>query len=72
MIQIEVEEGFPIVGKMVKDLPFAEGALIGTVNRGGNVFIPHGDTVFEVGDRLLVICLPADQTHTMQAITGWD
>ncbi len=72
VIQIEVEEGFPIVGKMPKDLPFAEGALIGTVNRGGKVFIPHGDTVFEVGDRLLVICLPSDQTHTMQAITGWD
>jgi len=72
VIQIEVEEGFPIVGKWLKDLPFAEGALVGTVNRKGNVFIPHGDTVFEVGDRLLVICLPVDQTQTLQAITGWD
>jgi trk system potassium uptake protein TrkA len=70
IIQLELEEGFPIIGKMLKDIELPEGALIATINRRDKVFVPHGDASLEQGDRLLIICLPVDQTQTLRIIAG--
>lgn len=72
VIQIEIEENFPVVGKLLKDIALPEGALIATVNRSGRVFVPHGDSALEISDRLLLVCLPIDQTETIKTITGRD
>lgn len=72
VIQIEIEENFPVVGKLLKDIALPHGALIATVNRSGRVFVPHGDSVLEMNDRLLLVCLPIDQTETIKTITGRD
>jgi trk system potassium uptake protein TrkA len=47
-----------LVEKALKDLRFPEGALIGAVIRGADVFIPSGKTVLRPADELFVVCRP--------------
>ncbi len=47
-----------VVGKKVADVRFPKGMLIGTVVRDGQIIIPHGSTVLEQGDHLIVFALP--------------
>jgi trk system potassium uptake protein TrkA len=41
------------VGKRFRDMPI-RGALIGAIVRGGDAIFPHGDTVLQAGDRVIV------------------
>jgi CIC family chloride channel protein len=41
--------------KAIKEIPFPRDCLIASVRRGGQVFIPHGDTVLHAGDVLVVV-----------------
>ena len=41
------------VGKRFRDMPI-RGALIGAVVREGDAIFPHGDTVLEAGDRVII------------------
>ena len=47
-----------LIEKPLKDLRFPEGALIGAVIRGADVFIPSGATVLRPRDELFVVCRP--------------
>jgi CIC family chloride channel protein len=42
-------------GKAIKEIPLPRESLIASVRRGGQVFIPHGDTVLHAGDVLVVV-----------------
>ncbi len=46
-----------IVGKPLRKLAVPKGALVGSIVRDGQVIIPNGDTVIEVGDRVVVFAL---------------
>lgn len=48
----------PVAGKTVADARFPNGMLVGTVVRDGQIIIPHGGTVLEDGDHLVVFALP--------------
>jgi trk system potassium uptake protein len=41
------------VGKRFRDMPI-RGALIGALVRGGEAIFPHGDTVLQAGDRVII------------------
>lgn len=56
VIEIEVVDGAPAVGKAVSELDLPEGSLVISVLRGGGGFVPKADTVIEAGDEVLV-CL---------------
>jgi trk system potassium uptake protein TrkA len=44
----------PIAGKKVEDVDLPDGTTIGAVVRGGNVIMPHHDTVIEPEDHVIL------------------
>jgi trk system potassium uptake protein TrkA len=50
-LEFEAMETSRLVGKPLRKLRFPEGATLGGVDRGGDFFIPDGDTQIEAGDR---------------------
>ncbi len=52
---LAVESNALVDGKRVKEIPFPAGCVIASVRRGGQVFIPHGDTMLRAGDILVVV-----------------
>ncbi|MDQ3851049.1 MAG: TrkA family potassium uptake protein [Actinomycetota bacterium] len=59
IIEIEVVEGAPAVGRRVADVALPEGSLIISVlPRGGGGFVPKADTVLNVGDEVLIVLDP--------------
>jgi Trk K+ transport system NAD-binding subunit len=47
-----VRRGSPIVGFLVKDVRWPEGAVLVSIRRGSSVLIPHGSTAIELGDAI--------------------
>jgi trk system potassium uptake protein TrkA len=59
IIEVEVVDGAPAVGRRVADVSLPDGSLIISVlPRGGGGFVPKGDTVINVGDEVLVVLDP--------------
>ena len=60
VIEAQVLNSAPIAGMKVRDIEFPEGALLGAVQKGGEVIRPNGDTKIEDGDTVVIFCLSAD------------
>jgi trk system potassium uptake protein TrkA len=58
IIELEVNQGAPVVGEKISDIALPEGALIISVLRGGSGFVPKPDTVIEEGDEVLLVLDP--------------
>jgi trk system potassium uptake protein TrkA len=58
IIELEVADDAPTVGKMVSDIELPEGSLIISVLRGGTGFVPKTDTTIEAGDEVLLVLDP--------------
>ena len=56
-MEVQVDESSRVVGKTVKDLDLPGGAILGSIQRGGEVMIPRGDTRIESGDHIVVFAL---------------
>ncbi|HEY3311967.1 MAG TPA: chloride channel protein [Anaerolineales bacterium] len=52
---VAVEKDSQAAGKPVKDIPFPRECVIASVRRGGQVFIPRGETILSAGDVLVVV-----------------
>lgn len=57
-MELVLPESAKVVGKKVAEANFPKGMLIGTIVRDGQVIIPHGQTVLEGGDHLIIFVLP--------------
>ncbi len=57
-IELVARSGSAITRKPLQKLKFPEGAIIGAVNRGGDVFVPVGNTVIQPKDKVVVFALP--------------
>ena len=57
-ISVELGARDPWSGKCIKDLLLPRGALIASVQRGGETIVPRGDVLLKAGDRL-IICAEA-------------
>jgi trk system potassium uptake protein TrkA len=55
IIEIEVAEGSPAAGTMVKDLGLPDGSLAIAILRHGTGFVPLSDSVIEAGDEVLIV-----------------
>jgi CIC family chloride channel protein len=53
--QVIITAELPIIDKSLRSAGLPRGLLITSVRRGDRVFVPDGDTVFAVGDRLSVL-----------------
>ncbi|MEM6906860.1 MAG: TrkA C-terminal domain-containing protein, partial [Pseudomonadota bacterium] len=54
VIEAQVMQTSPIAGKRLRDVNFPKGALVGVLRHKGNLIMPRGDTVVEVGAQLVV------------------
>jgi trk system potassium uptake protein TrkA len=55
IIELEVGDGLAAAGQAVKDLGLPDGSLVISILRDGGGFVPHGDSVVEPGDEVLVV-----------------
>jgi CIC family chloride channel protein len=52
--ELLVAPGAPCAGKAVKAIPWPPDSILVTLRRGRDVIIPHGDTILQAGDMLVV------------------
>ncbi|MGC1377914.1 MAG: chloride channel protein [Anaerolineales bacterium] len=52
---VAVEIGAQAADQAMKNIPFPQTCVIASVRRGGQVFIPRGETVLRAGDVLVVV-----------------
>jgi len=57
-IEFIAMETSEIVGKPLRKLSLPKGALVGSIVREDEIIIPHGDTVINVGDRVILFARP--------------
>ncbi|WP_298900370.1 Trk system potassium transporter TrkA [uncultured Psychroserpens sp.] len=62
LLEFEVTSKSKITQKVIKDLDFPRSAIIGGVIRNDIGIIPLGDFQIEVGDKVVVCCLPRSIT----------
>ncbi len=61
MIEVEVAEGSRLDGRAVMEAGLPPGALITSVQRGSEIFVPNGETRLRAHDRLAVVGREADE-----------
>ena len=60
ILEFQVMDSSPIVGKTLKDIEWPDGSLVGVIKKGTKILVPKGSTRFEKGDTLTVFCLRSD------------
>ncbi len=63
---VVVEDCSLCVGKKMSEIPFPRECVIASVRRGGQVFIPRGNTLLHAGDTLVVVAQGAAQNEVMR------
>jgi trk system potassium uptake protein TrkA len=58
IIEVEVPEGSPVIGRRVSEIALPDGALIISILRDGKGFVPKADTVISDGDEVLLVLDP--------------
>ncbi|MCB9833274.1 MAG: Trk system potassium transporter TrkA [Planctomycetes bacterium] len=69
IIELDLNEGSPLVKKPLKDVTFPRGALVGAVIRGEDAFVPRGLDVLEPGDTVIVFAL-TQARRSVEALSG--
>ncbi|MBX5465419.1 MAG: chloride channel protein [Clostridia bacterium] len=65
--EVVLPPGSPAVGKRLAELALPESCLVVSLRRRGQLQIPHGQTLLEPDDRLLLFCAPAEQVERVAA-----
>ena len=55
LVEEKIPTGAIAIGRAIKDLNLPEQCVLAAIFRRGEVVVPHGNTVFEVGDEVLAI-----------------
>jgi cell volume regulation protein A len=61
MVEIELLENNPWVGKRLINTDFPEGVRISMIRRSGEYLVPDGNTVLAKGDHLFLLCKQSDE-----------
>lgn len=69
-LEIVVSEGSEVADKAVKDLQLTESALLCAVVRDQDAYIPKGDTILNVGDRLVLMTKNEDAVAVTKKFEG--
>ncbi|MDP6573573.1 MAG: Trk system potassium transporter TrkA [Rhodospirillales bacterium] len=54
LIEAEAMETSPLVGSPIKDAKLPSGVMLGAIVRQGEMVVPHGDTVVQANDRVVL------------------
>ena len=68
--EIKLPPDSPVAGRSLRDLSLPAHSLIAVILRKGEALVPRGDTQLAVGDRVVLITLPANHGQALKAITG--
>ncbi len=60
VIEAKVMGTSPIAGKLIRDIDWPEGAMVGTLKKRDAIIAPKGDTRIEEGDVLTIFALSSD------------
>ena len=63
IVQISIDDQSPVVSKVVKNLPIPANALLITIRRGTETFVPNGDTMIQSGDNVLALTNEANRVE---------
>jgi len=58
VVELEVQPGSPLDGVTIAEAPWPKDSLVASVQRGGRLLIPHGNTRLRAGDHLAVVIEP--------------
>ena len=61
LLSFYIEDLLAVTGVPVADLPFPNGAAATLIVRGNDLIAPKGDTVFQPGDHVYVLCRKEDR-----------
>lgn len=70
VMEVIVQKNSTLVGKRLEKIAFPKEGIIGCVIRGLESFIPRGQTILEIGDKLVVLASFEAQTKIIELITG--
>jgi CIC family chloride channel protein len=68
--ELRIEPGAPCAGQPVSAVAWPADSLLVTLRRGGHVSIPHGDTILQAGDVLVVAAEGAAQAQVRAFCTA--
>ena len=54
-LEFLIQEGSPVIGIPLANLPLRKGVLIACIYRKHQVIVPNGQTMIEVDDRVIVV-----------------
>lgn len=60
MIEAQVLSTSPLAGRMIREIEFPEGVLVGALMKGDKVVKPTGDTRIEAGDIIALFTMASD------------
>jgi trk system potassium uptake protein TrkA len=67
IIEVEVPDSSPVIGRRINEIELPDGALIISILRQGKGFVPKADTVIQDGDEVLLVLDPGlEDTITEQ------
>ena len=61
LVEAQVPATSPLAGKLVRDVDFPEGVLVGAVMKGDKVLKPSGDLRIEAGDVIALFTMAGDR-----------
>ncbi len=70
VIEMVLPPNARVAGKKVSRAGFPKGMIIGALVRGEEIIIPHGETVLEPGDRLVVFTIPSVSDNLNKYFAG--
>lgn len=68
--ELTLEEGSPLAGHSLTQIPLPEQSLIACIIRGTETIIPRGATTLAEGDRLVVVTVPEAHADAIRVLTG--
>jgi len=61
VVECVVESGSSLAERSLSEIEWPEDSLVASIQRGGRLIIPHGNTVMEAGDQLSVVARREDE-----------
>ncbi len=68
--EVSVERSFPVCGKVIMDIGFADYFNISCIVRKSETLIPRGSTEILAGDVLIIVTKTERTEHVLAALTG--
>jgi CPA2 family monovalent cation:H+ antiporter-2 len=58
VLEVTLTKDSPSVAKRLAEAGFGRGVIVMAIDRAGELLVPHGDTVLQAGDQLLIVTGP--------------